>query len=90
MLLLRHQSARSTLIRRRKRRHPHYHLDPRRHEGWDHSVHLHPGGSDYRDADVTAVGSENRAENGAMAGALFRLDLGTHGTLPFPYHLTTQ
>lgn len=42
------------------------------------------GGADYRDMYVTTAGGDNKAENGAPAGALFRLRLGIQGLPEFP------
>lgn len=48
------------------------------------------GGPDYRDAYVTTAGGDDRAENGELAGSLFRLDLGVQGRPPFRSRLTTR
>lgn len=42
------------------------------------------GGPDYRDMYVTTAGGNNKAENGASAGALYRLRLGVQGVPEFP------
>lgn len=42
------------------------------------------GGSDYKDMYVTTAGGDNKDENGATAGALYRLRLGIQGVPEFP------
>lgn len=42
------------------------------------------GGADYKDIYVTTAGGDNKAEEGAGAGALFRLRLGIQGVPEFP------
>jgi D-xylonolactonase len=42
------------------------------------------GGADYRDMYVTTAGGNDKHENGATAGALYRLRLGVQGSPEFP------
>jgi sugar lactone lactonase YvrE len=46
------------------------------------------GGPDYKDIYVTTAGGDNRAEEGAGAGALFRLRLGIQGVPEFRSRIT--
>ncbi len=45
------------------------------------------GGPDYTDMYVTTAGGNNRAENGATAGALYHLNLGIKGVPEFRSHV---
>lgn len=42
------------------------------------------GGQDYKDMYVTTAGGNNKEENGATAGALYRLRLGVQGVAEYP------
>ena len=48
------------------------------------------GGRDYADIYVTTAGGDNKAEEGAGAGALFRLRLGIRGVPEFPSRVRLQ
>ena len=45
------------------------------------------GGDDYTDMYVTTAGGDNKADDGAGAGALFRVNLGIKGLPEFPSHV---